>query len=392
MSDCDPEAAPGGHGEPPMDLCRLAAAIALSARPAPRDRAALFLEHGLAGGVEAFRRRHGNPAFEALDAASAWLDQAAGAGRRVLLLGGPGYPALLAEIAVPPVALEVDGSADLDRPAVAVVGSRRASPYGLEVARTLAAGLAAAGLTVVSGLARGIDQAAHRAALDAGGATGAVLGGGLDRIYPPEHAGLARDCAASGALLSEFPPGTRPLPRHFPRRNRIIAGLTLGTVVVEAAVRSGSLSTARHAADAGRDVCAVPGPVGSETSAGCHAIIRTGAALVTSADEVVEELGIAVRPADAPAPNSGSRPVRDAPDAEKGAARPVSKEPAAGELSEAALAVLRTIRSSPAGLDLDSAVALSGVRIPDALAALSELERSGRIRRYAGDFLKAAAS
>lgn len=355
---------------PPPDLEHRAVAIALGSKPPPPARAALFLERGLAGGVEAFRRRFGEPSRRHLDAAARWLDASRAAGHRVLLLGGPGYPALLAESAAPPVAIEVAGPADLDRPAVAIVGSRRASPYGMDVARTLARALASSGLTVVSGLARGVDGVAHRASLEAGGVTVAVLGCGLDRIYPPEHRSLAARCASSGALVTEFPPGARPLPHHFPRRNRIIAGLTLGTVVVEAAQRSGSLSTARHANDNGREVCAVPGPIGSATSAGCHALIRTGAALVTSASDILDELGLEPRSTAADAP---ACPAVPDPEGDAGV-------------------VLRTIRERPSGVDLDAAVALSGLPIPAALAALSELERSGRIRRYPGDFLKVAGA
>ena len=358
------------------ELERQAVAIALGSRPPPPARAALFLEHGLGGGVERFRRRFGAPPSRMLDAAARWLDAAAAAGHRLLLLGESAYPALLAESAAPPVAIEVAGPADLDRPAVAVVGSRRATPYGIEVARTLAHALASSGLTVVSGLARGVDGVAHRASLDAGGVTVAILGCGLDRIYPPEHRSLAAACGSAGALVSEFPPGTAPLPHHFPRRNRIIAGLTLGTVVVEAAERSGSLSTARHANDNGRDVCAVPGPIDSATSAGCHTLIRTGAALVTSAADILDELGLEAPRAAAPAPG----PARAAAGDRRAVPDPTGD----------AGVVLRTIRGCPSGLDLDSAVALSGLPIPAALAALSELERSGRIRRYPGDFLRVA--
>ncbi len=271
---------------------RIAAlAISIAPRPSPREKAALFTSGSLEEAVAAFRRRFGAPSRALLEAARGWADSAERSGSRILLLGEPDYPPRLAEIATPPIALEAAGAPDPSAPGIAVVGSRRATRYGLEVAARFAGGLAAAGLTVVSGLARGVDAAAHRAALRAGGRTVAVLGSALDRLYPPEHRQLARECAAAGAVLTEFPPGAPPLPRHFPRRNRIIAGLTLGTLVVEAAERSGSLSTARHAADSGREVFAVPGPIGSPTSAGCHAIIRLGATLVTSVEEILEELG-----------------------------------------------------------------------------------------------------
>lgn len=275
----------------PSPTRTVALAIALSSRPSPREKAALFTGGSLEEAVAAFRSLLGEPSPRLLDAARSWSDSALHAGRRILLLGDPDYPRRLAEIAAPPIAIEAAGAHDPSAPGIAVVGSRRATRYGIESAALFARGLAEAGLTVVSGLARGVDAAAHRAALRAGGTTVAVLGSALDRLYPPEHAPLARECAAAGAVLTEFPPGTPPLPRHFPRRNRIIAGLTLGTIVVEAAERSGSLATARHAVDSGREVFAVPGPIGSPTSAGCHAIIRLGATLVTSVAEILEELG-----------------------------------------------------------------------------------------------------
>ncbi|MCZ6599288.1 MAG: DNA-processing protein DprA [Acidobacteria bacterium] len=210
---------------------------------------------------------------------------------KVLTRGDPAYPALLEEIDDPPPVLYVRGDmVEADDPAVAIVGSRRASPYGLAMARILARDLAAAGVTVVSGLARGIDAAAHGGALAAtGGRALAVLGSGPDIIYPPEHRRLATAVAAHGALLSEFPPGTPPLPRHFPWRNRIISGLARGVVVVEAAAGSGSLITARLALDQGREVYAVPGPVTAPGSHGTHDLLRQGARLTTSAADVVDE-------------------------------------------------------------------------------------------------------
>ena len=312
-----------------------------------------------------------------LDAARRWRDTASAAGRRLLILGQPGFPPPLAEIAVPPIALESAGDADLAAPGVAVVGSRRATPYGIAVAERLAAGLAEAGLMVVSGLARGIDAVAHRAALEAGGRTVAVLGSAHDSLYPPEHRDLARACRAAGAVLTEFPPGTRPLPHHFPRRNRIIAGLTLGTLVVEAAERSGSLATARHAVDSGREVFAVPGPVGSETSAGCHALIRLGATLVTGVADILEELGL-------PSGLAG----RDAAPGEAGNREPESASPGSGLGSEAAH-LLDALRKRPSGVDLDTLLSATDLPVPVALAAISELERRGLVRRFPGGFLRA---
>jgi DNA processing protein len=202
----------------------------------------------------------------------------------------PQYPVLLGSVASPP-ALDVRGSLQAsDALAVAIVGSRRATEYGLEVAATLAADLAARGVTIVSGLARGIDTAAHRGALQAGGRTLAVLGHGIARVYPPENRALAEAIVERGALLSQFPPEAEPLPHHFPLRNRTLAGLALGVVVVEAAERSGALITAGLAADLGREVFAVPGRITSAASRGCHGLLRDGAKLITRWTDVVAEL------------------------------------------------------------------------------------------------------
>ncbi|MGB7217705.1 MAG: DNA-processing protein DprA [Vicinamibacterales bacterium] len=201
------------------------------------------------------------------------------------------YPAALAAIADPPFVLWTRGVTQvLDRPAVAMVGSRAASPYGLMVAERLASDLAARGVVVVSGLARGVDSAAHRGALAAKGITVAVLGSGLDVIYPPEHAALARELTQTGLLLSELVPRTPPLKPFFPLRNRIISGLSRAVVVIEAGEKSGSLITARCALEQGRDVLAVPGNVLSGRSRGAHALLRDGAKIVESADDILEEI------------------------------------------------------------------------------------------------------
>ncbi|HET7845011.1 MAG TPA: DNA-processing protein DprA, partial [Xanthomonadales bacterium] len=203
----------------------------------------------------------------------------------------PDYPPLLARIDDAPALLWVRGDPLVAwRAQVAVVGSRDATPGGLANARTFAEALVAAGLVVTSGLATGIDGAAHAAALDAGGTTIAVCGTGLDVVYPRRHGQLAARIADAGALVSELPPGTPPKPDHFPRRNRIIAGLSLGTVVMEANLESGSLITARLAAEQGREVFAVPGSIHSPTAHGCHRLLRQGAALVESIDDVLAEL------------------------------------------------------------------------------------------------------
>lgn len=220
------------------------------------------------------------------------LDWLAGAGRQALTLSDPGYPAALREIAQAPPVLFVQGDADwLAMPQVAIVGSRNASPQGAENARAFAAELARRGFVVTSGLALGIDGAAHRGALDAGGGTVAVCGTGLDRVYPARHRRLAHEVATHGALVSEFPTGVPALPENFPRRNRIISGLSMGVLVVEAARESGSLITARLALEQGREVFAIPGSIHNPMARGCHALIRQGARLVETVDDVFEELG-----------------------------------------------------------------------------------------------------
>jgi DNA processing protein len=202
----------------------------------------------------------------------------------------PDYPQLLGVIASPP-ALWIRGQLETaDSLAIAIVGTRRPTPYGMEVAERLASELAARGITIVSGLARGIDSAAHRGALDAGGRTVAVLGCGIDIIYPPENRELSERIVTAGAVLSQFAPGTRPVSWNFPARNRTLAGLTLGVVVVEAPERSGALITAGYAGELGREVFAVPGKITSEMSRGPHGLIIDGAKLVRDWSDIVQEL------------------------------------------------------------------------------------------------------
>lgn len=204
--------------------------------------------------------------------------------------GDPGYPALLGAAPAPP-ALWVRGAVvAADALAVAIVGARRATPYGVGVAERISADLAARGVTIVSGLARGIDTAAHRGALAAGGRTLAVLGSGVDVVYPPENRGLALAIESRGALVSQFAPGTPALAGHFPARNRTLAGLALGVVVVEAASRSGALISAGFAGDLGREVFAVPGRITSDASAGANRLIQDGAKLITCWQDIVSEL------------------------------------------------------------------------------------------------------
>lgn len=216
----------------------------------------------------------------------------------VVTLSDDEYPQLLKEIHDPPLVLHVRGDRSLlSTLSVAIVGSRRATPYGINAAQHLARGLASTGLTIVSGLAAGIDTAAHEAALDAGCPTIGVLGTGIDVVYPRGHARLFKRVIENGAIVTELPPGTPPRREHFPVRNRIISGLTKGTVIVEATSRSGSLITARLAAEQNRDVFAVPGSIFSGKSEGTHRLIQYGAKLVHDADDVLEEIDESLRSA-----------------------------------------------------------------------------------------------
>jgi DNA processing protein len=222
-----------------------------------------------------------------------WLAQPA---NRLIELGDPDYPALLAESAGPPPVLFVSGNSDLLwYPQIAIVGSRNPTAGGIDTAADFAATFARSGLVVTSGLADGIDAAAHAAALDAGQPTIAVVGTGPDRVYPARNRALATRIREHGCIVSEFAPGTSARPDHFPRRNRIIAGLALGTLVVEAAQRSGALITARNASEAGREVFAIPGSIHNPLARGCHRLIREGAALVETSAEVIYALGPAAQ-------------------------------------------------------------------------------------------------
>lgn len=223
----------------------------------------------------------------------------------------PEYPPLLKEIFDPPLALHFRGDASLlAKPSVAIVGSRRASPYALNAARALGSQLAKTGLAIVSGLARGVDAAAHQAALESGAKTIAVLGTGIDVIYPRTHARLFRDIESEGVIVSEFPPGTPPRRENFPIRNRVISGLTHGTVVVEATSRSGSLITARMAAEQGREVFAVPGSIFSAGSEGAHRLIQYGAKLVHDVNDILDELPGHLHVAQTP-PEEPESPLRE---------------------------------------------------------------------------------
>jgi DNA processing protein len=224
-----------------------------------------------------------------LDAAIGWL---ADTNNHIVTLADRDYPQALLNISDPPLLLYVKGSLNLlNQPSLAIVGSRHATPQGLNNAAAFAESLSAAGLCIISGMAHGIDSAAHRGALKAQGGSIAVVGTGLDKVYPAANRDLAHDLASNGVLISEFSLGTPPLAANFPRRNRIISGMSLGCLVVEASLQSGSLITARLAMEQGRDVFAIPGSIHSPQSKGCHALIKQGAKLVEAAQDVVEELG-----------------------------------------------------------------------------------------------------
>jgi DNA processing protein len=285
--------------------------------------------------------------------------------------GEPGYPPPLGDIPDPPPLLYVLGEyGPADPLAIAIVGSRRCTPYGLRVAERLAASLARVGITVVSGLARGIDAAAHRGALKAGGRTIAVVANGLATVYPPEHAELTEEIAGRGAVMSEMPLGQEPLAGLFPQRNRLVSGLCLGVVVVEASPRSGSLSTARHAVEQGREVFAVPGPVDSLASRGCHSLLRDGARLVESVDDILEELGPLVREV---RPDPEATPIR---------------HPAELALSDHERSLLGQLDDLPT--PIDALIARTGLTAAQVMATLSVLEMRRLVRRVPGNqFLRA---
>lgn len=250
--------------------------------------------------------------------AEAEIRQGLALGARLLVHGQEAYPRALMDLPdAPPVLWVLGDETLLNRPAVALVGARNASSLGVRMGRRLGQGLTEAEFVVVSGLARGIDAAAHAAALEAGGATVAVMAGGIDVIYPPENGALAREIAAKGCIVSEHPPGLEPQARHFPLRNRIVAGLARAVVVVEAAARSGSLITAKAALDYGREVMAVPGHPFDARASGCNMLIRDGALLVRCTADVVEALGGTcapepeVRLAILPGPEVPQRPLKD---------------------------------------------------------------------------------
>ena len=327
------------------------------------------------------------PEAEAL----AELDAARAAGVRMVCFGAPDYPPLLADIADPPPLLWCRGEvALLTRPMVAMVGARNASSLGVRMARRLADSLGGAGYVVVSGLARGIDAAAHAAALDSG--TIAVLAGGVDRIYPPENAELAARIAETGLLLSEAPMGATAQARHFPARNRIVSGMARGVVVVEAASRSGSLITARDALDQGREVMAVPGHPMDARAAGCNALIRDGATLVRDAADVLAALppqaeasaasapGALPPAAGAPRPDPAADRARDAVTAADFAKR--ARDP--GPAAEATLSARILGCLTPAAVAEDQVIRDLGRPAAEVLPVLLALEMEGAVERRPG--------
>ena len=318
--------------------------------------------------------------------AAAELRKAADAGVAVLHVGGEGYPPLLAEIPTAPRVLYVRGSlTPADGSAVAMVGSRRCSSYGTRTAGSLARSLARAGLTVVSGMALGIDAAAHRGALEAGGRTVAVTATGHETVYPPQHRELAAEIAASGAVVTEFPMGQAPTRGLFPQRNRVIAGLSLGTILVEAGRKSGALHTIRHANEQGREVFAVPGRI-DDGCDGCLDVLRDGATLVRGADDVLAELGndwkrIAAEPAAVASGGAGSPPPPSA----------AESRPAPRTLTEVEAAVFAAVPTEPVSVEaVMESPAAAAHGFGNVLAALTTLEMKRAVRRLPGNRVERA--
>ncbi len=340
----------------------------------------LVAEHGSAraalGALPDIARAAGVDQYECCPAGVIQAELKAGRALGAVLLvhGGPGYPAALAGVAdAPPVLWCLGDPGLLLQPMVALVGARNASSLGVRMARRLGLGLAEAGFAVVSGLARGIDAAAHEAALEAG-ATIAVMAGGVDVIYPPEHADLARRIAAKGCRISEHPPGLEPQARHFPLRNRIVAGLSRAVVVVEAATKSGSLITAKSALDYGREVMAVPGHPFDARASGCNMLIRDGALLVRGPQDVAEALGASLAP-EAPQ----VLPPLPGPEAPQRALKDV-----------ALLHSMILSRLGPSPLAEDQLMRDLNVTSAQLAPELLSLELDGRITRQAGGLLSRA--
>lgn len=289
-----------------------------------------------------------------VDRTLAWLDE--GGRREIITLGDPLYPASLLETADPPLMLHLQGRVELlAADALAVVGSRNPTRQGIDNARDFARHLSQAGLTIVSGLALGIDGAAHEGALEGAGSTIAVVGTGLDRVYPKRHLVLAHRIADTGLIVSEYSLGAPPLGEHFPQRNRLIAGLTRATLVVEATLQSGSLITARLAAEAGREVYVIPGSIHAPQSRGCHALIKQGAKLVDGAEDILEDL----------------RPSLASPGAAPPRSEPAEPDP-----------LLQALGYDP--MTLDALAVRTGIAPSELNAKLLELELEGRVARLPG--------
>jgi DNA processing protein len=305
------------------------------------------------------------------------LERVRALGADVLILDDGTYPALLREIADPPITLYVRGEweASLDAPSVAIVGSRRCSTYGQNVALMLARDLAARGVTIISGLARGIDAAAHRGALEAGGRTVGVLGTGVDEIYPRDHKKLAEEILErGGALVSQFPLGTPPIPENFPYRNRIISGLSLGTVLVEAAENSGSLITARLAMEQNREVFAVPGNITSRNSFGTNYLIKgAGAKLVQQWQDVAAELP----------PDIAARLLPPEPAKKKKASAAQQENALPADLSESERVVIKLL-SADEPIQIDALVGASNLSVSALTGILLGLEMRELIRQLPG--------
>ncbi|MGB5338607.1 MAG: DNA-processing protein DprA [Gammaproteobacteria bacterium] len=305
-----------------------------------------------------------HPDQAGLDRDLAWREQT---GNRILTCRDPAYPMLLLEIPDPPPLLYVHGNVEvLGLPQLAMVGSRNPTPSGMRTATEFAQYLSTAGLVITSGLALGIDAASHQGALDAGGPTIAVMGTGLDRVYPARHRDLARRIAAAGALVSEFPVGTAPRPENFPRRNRILSGLSLGTLVVEAAPRSGSLISARCAGDQGREVFAIPGSIHNPLARGCHALIKQGAKLVETAQDVLDELGALAAACTGARPDPAAQQTREQ----------------SGQLAPEYLQLIDSIGFEPTSID--HLVNTSGLTPAEVSSMLLLLEMQGYIAASPG--------
>ena len=296
------------------------------------------------------------------------IQRARAAGIKMIPFSDAAYPASLRAIADPPPLLYVKGELrDNDSRAIAIVGSRSASDYGRRIARDLARGLASFGFTVVSGMARGIDGMAHESALQAGGRTLAVLGSGVDHAYPPEHEMLYRRISENGAVISELPMGARPIAFNFPARNRLISGLSLGVVVVEATEKSGSLITASLAAEQGREVFAVPGEAGASRSRGSHRLIRQGAKLVETVEDIIEEI----------APQLSRR----------GDAAPASARSLPENSGPAARQIFALLKET--SLQVDQVIEQSGLPAPQVLQVLLDLELQGFVCQTPGKIYRA---